>query len=186
MRKLNAIIGPLIIVLLAIHGIWGAFQLSGIIPGGSVVRKVLSYVMITAVALHIVAGIKLTIDTLSALRHSGKSYFKDNLEFWIRRISGFALIMFIIYHMAVFMAADGEFFRLQTFGALQLAAHILLVAALVIHLAFNIRPLFVALGIANREYVKDVVIIISVILAVCAAAFIIYYLRWNIMWRYGS
>ena len=58
MRKINAILGPLMIILLAVHGIWGAFQLSGIVPGGSVVRKVLSYIMIAAVAAHILIGIK--------------------------------------------------------------------------------------------------------------------------------
>lgn len=183
MRKINAILGPLMIILLAIHGIWGAFQLSGIVPGGSVIRKVLSYVMVAAVVLHILIGIKLTADTLIYLKRSGASYFKDNLEFWVRRISGLALILFIIWHMIVFMSSSGEIFRLQTFGGLQLAAHIMLVIALVIHLSFNIKPLFVALGIADRRFVKDVCVILAIILALCATGFIIYYLRWNVLWR---
>lgn len=186
MRKINAILGPLMIILLLIHGIWGSFQLLGIVPGGSMVRKVLSYIMIAAVAAHIIIGIKLTVDTFIALHRSGASYFKDNLEFWVRRISGLALILFIIYHMIIFMGSSGDIFRLHTFGGLQLAAHILLVIALIIHLIFNIKPLFVALGIANREYIKDAAIILTIILALCAAGFIIYYLRWNILWTYGG
>ena len=42
MRKINAILGPALIVLLLIHMISGAFQLYGLIPGGSTVRTVLS------------------------------------------------------------------------------------------------------------------------------------------------
>lgn len=186
MRKINAILGPLMIILLAVHGIWGAFQLSGLVPGGSVVRKVLSYIMIAAVAVHILIGIKLTADTLIALKNSGESYFKNNLEFWVRRISGFALILFIICHMIVFMGVNGEVFRLQTFGGLQLAAHILLTVTLIIHLVFNIRPLFIALGIADRRFITDAAIILTILLALCAVGFIVYYLRWNVLWRYGS
>ena len=186
MRKINAILGPLMIILLVIHGIWGTFQLSGIIPGGSIVRKVLSYIMVAAVVCHIIIGIKLTVDTLIAIKRSGASYFKDNLEFWVRRISGLALILFIIYHMLVFMGKNGEVFRLNSFGGVQLAAHILLVIALTIHLIFNIRPLFIALGITNREYIKDIAIILTVILVVCAVGFFIYYLRWNVFWSYGG
>ena len=186
MRKLNSIIGPAIIILLLIHGIWGAFQLTSIVPGGSTVRQVLSHVMVTLVIVHIIIGIKLTIDTLLAIRRSGASYWKGNELFWIRRVSGLALIVLIVYHMLVFMTSSGEIFRLNTFGGLQLAGHILLVIALIVHLAANIRPLCIALGIADRRYVRDVMIILSILLAVCAAAFVFYYLRWNFLWRYGG
>lgn len=186
MRKLNSIIGPAMIILLIIHGLWGAFQLSGVVPGGSAVRKILSYILVALVVLHIIIGIKLTLDTLIALKKSGASYFKNNLEFWIRRFSGLALILFICYHIFVFMSTSGEVFRLHVFGGVQLAAHILLTISLIIHLAFNIRPQFIAFGVTNKKYVKDVVIILSIILAACAIGFIVYYLRWNILWRYGS
>lgn len=186
MRKLNAVLGPLIIILLCIHGIWGAFQLSGIVPGGSTIKTVLSYVMVAAVALHILIGIKLTVDTLVAARRSGAFYFKNNQEFWIRRISGLAVILFIIYHMAVFMGGNEDIFRLRRFDGVSLAAHILLAVSLIIHLAFNVKPLFIALGIADRKYVKDVIIILAIILAFCAAGFIFYYFRWNILWKYGG
>ena len=186
MRKINAVLGPLMIILLVIHGVWGAFQLSGLIPGGSLIRAILSYILIATVAVHILIGIKLTADTLIACRRSGASYFKDNMEFWIRRISGLAMILFIIYHMCVFLGISDEVFRLRHFNGISLAASILLIISLIIHLAFNIKPLFIALGIADRKYVKDVVIVLSIVLAFCAAGFIIYYFRWNIFWKYGG
>ena len=186
MRRFNSIIGPAIIILFLIHAISGAFQLFGIIPGGSVIREILSYILVAAVALHMFIGIKLTADTLLACKKAGRSCFRDNTEFWIRRISGFALILFIIYHMCVFMSSSGEVFRLNNFGVLQMAAHILLTLALVIHLLMNIKPLFIALGISGRKYLKDVIIILSAVLLLCAAAFVIYYLRWNVLWTYGG
>ena len=186
MRKLNSILGPLLIVLLLIHGIWGAFQLASIVPGGSLIRKILSYVMVAALAIHVVIGIKLTADTLIAIRRSGASYWKGNELFWISRISGFTLIVLIIYHMFIFITPAGEVFRLNTFGGLQLAGHLLLVAALFIHLAVNIKPLCIALGISGRKFVRDIVIILSIVLLVFAAAFVFYYLRWNVVWRYGG
>ena len=186
MRKVNSIVGPVIIILFLIHAISGAFQLFGIIPGGETVREVLSYIMVAAVALHMFIGIKLTFDTMLSCKKSGRSYFKGNELFWIRRISGFALILFIIYHMCVFMSTDGEVFRLNNFGALQLTAHILLTLVMVLHLLMNIKPLFMALGIANRKYLIDVIIILAAVLLLCAAGFIVYYCRWNISWRYGG
>ena len=186
MRKVNSIVGPVIIVLFLIHAISGSFQLFGIMAGGSAVREILSYILVAAVALHMFIGIKLTASTMLACRKSGRSYFKGNELFWVRRISGFALILFIIYHMCVFMSADGEVFRLSNFGALQLIAHILLAIALVLHILLNIKPLLMALGIANRKYVIDVIIILAAVLLLCGAAFVVYYCRWNIFWRYGG
>lgn len=186
MRKINAILGPLLIVLLLIHVIWGSFQLTSLVPGGSVIRKILSYVMVCAVLLHIIIGIRLTADTITAARRSGTSYFKGNELFWIRRISGLAMIILIIYHVMIFTGSSGEAFRLHTFGIIQLAGSILLAAVLIIHLAVNIRPLCIALGIADRKYVKDVIIVLSIIMLLAAAAFVFYYLRWNYFWRYGG
>lgn len=186
MRKLNAILGPIMIVLLLIHGIWGSFQLASIVPGGSVIRKILSYIMIACVCGHIFIGIKLTADTLTSIKKSGAAYFKGNETFWLSRISGAALLIFIIYHMCIFMISEGEVFRLNTFSGIQLAGHIMLVLSLLIHLAVNIKPLCIALGITGRKYVRDIVIVLSIMMLVFAAAFVIYFLRWTVMWKLGG
>ena len=186
MRKINAILGPIMIILLLIHGIWGSLQLTSLTPGGAVLRSILSWIMVAAVALHIIIGIRLTVDTLIAIKKSGAAYFKGNEQFWIARISGLALLIFIIYHMCVFITPGGEIFRLNAFTGVQLAGHILLVLSLILHLAVNIKPLCIALGITSRKYGKDIVIILSVLLLVCAGAFIFYFLRWTVFWKYGG
>lgn len=187
MRKYNAVCSAAIILLLIIHAVAGIFQMTGVISGGNRVMKVLAYIMTGFVILHIIFGFRLTIETLFALHRAGKSYFRDNLEFWIRRISGFALVLLILYHVIIFTGKGAESFRLNMFGGLQLAGSILLVIALLVHICVNIRPLLISFGIAGkRVYVRDILFIISIIAAICAVAFIVYYLRWNITWRYGS
>ena len=85
MRKINAILGPLLIVLLLIHAISGAFQLYGIIPGGSVVRQILSHALLILVFVHAVIGIILTVQTLCSCRKAGVSYWKNNERFWLNQ-----------------------------------------------------------------------------------------------------
>lgn len=184
MRKLNAVLGPVMIVLLLIHVISGVFQLASIIPGGSLIRQILSMVLITAVTVHALIGVILTISTLRSIHKAGGAYLKNNESFWISRISGFVMLVLIIYHVMVFSGESGEVFRLQSFGWIQLAAHILLVLALAIHLVVNIRPLFISLGIENRKFIKDIMFVLVIIMLLCALGFIYYYLRWNILWRY--
>lgn len=186
MRKINAILGPALIVLLLIHIISGAFQLFGVIPGGMIIRTVLSYILLALTGIHAVIGVILTVQTLRCCRQEGKTCFKNNQRFWLSRISGFAMLLLIVYHVLVFTGESGAYFRLQAFGPLQLAAHVLLAAALFLHLATNIRPLYIALGIESRTFVKDTMVVLAIVILVCAAAFVVYYLRWNVQWRYGS
>ena len=185
LRKLNAILGPVMIVLLLFHGITGAFQLTSLMPGGSVIRSILTLVLVVCVVIHAVLGTILTVESLVIWHRAGVSYFKNNEAFWIRRITGFAMIILIVYHVLVFSGTSGEAFRLNSFGGLQLAAHILLALILAVHLIMNIQPLMIALGIENRKFIKDVMIVLSILMLLFALGFVAYYLRWNVLWRYG-
>jgi len=184
LRRINAILGAGIIILLLIHVVTGIFQLSGIMAGGSAVKTVLSFLLLAAVGAHAVIGIKLTFDTVKACRKSGKPYFKNNERFWLARISGFAILILVVFHIMIFKGKTGEAFRLNGFFGIQLAAHIMLVLSLIIHLVSNIKPLFIAFGIADRKYIKDILIVLSLVMLAAAAAFVVYYLRWNTLWMY--
>lgn len=184
MRKWNTIISIFIIILFLIHVIAGSFQLMKIIPGGNELMKNLSYFMLFLLAVHIIIGTKLTIDSIIIGRKSGRFYFKENALFWIRRITGFAMILLIVCHVVLF-TSKGEVFRLNNFDEVQLIFSILLVFTLLVHILANIRPLLIAFGFAGlRLYVKDVLLVLAIILLISAVAFVIYYLRWNITWRY--
>ena len=184
MRKLNTIVSLFLIILFLIHTIAGSFQLMKIIPGGNELMKDLSYFMLFLIGVHVIIGIKLTLDSVKVGIKSGKFYFRENAVFWIRRITGFAMIMLIICHVLLF-TSNGEIFRLNDFNEVQLVFSILLVFTLLIHILANIRPLLISFGISGfRLYIKDILLILAIISLFGAFAFVIYYLRWNIMWRY--
>jgi succinate dehydrogenase/fumarate reductase cytochrome b subunit len=184
MRRVNAITSVAIIVLFLIHGIAGAFQMMGFIPGGSSVRKALTWIMLLILIVHIVIGSILTVQTIRISQKSGVSYYKENGLFWLRRISGFILMLFIFLHLMVFMQTGSGFFRLGYFGMPQLIGQVIMLLALTVHLLCNIKPVAIALGIyGGKGYGKDIMLILSIVLIVCTVAFVVYYLRWNVLWR---
>ncbi len=180
MRKFNAILGMAITALFLFHAVFGSLQLSGIVNGGSVIMKIAATIMLVGILIHIVIGTKLTIDTVKAMKRSGVSYFRENRLFWIRRISGFALMVFIVSHIIVFagQTRDGVF-RLNLFDVPQLISSILLVLTLILHIITNIRPLMIALGADKaKNYAGDAAIVLSVLLLLAGAAFVVYFIRW--------
>jgi hypothetical protein len=140
--------------------------------------------MAVMIAVHTVIGIILTIHTLRISKKTGVSYLKENALFWIRRISGFVLMLLVSLHLAVFMQTGEGIFRLSYFGISELAGQVLMLFALAVHLLCNIKPISIALGLyGGTGYVRDILLILSTMLGFCALAFVIYYLRWNVLWR---
>lgn len=179
MRKCNAILGMGITALFAVHAIAGTFQLSGIIPGGSSLMKILAYVLMILIALHVIIGIILTIRSVRTALKAGAFYFRDNKLFWTRRLSGFALMLFIADHLLVFSNGNRAVIRLSFFGNFQLAMSILLVLALAIHILTCVRPALTGFGFEGRKgRAADLAFVLTVVLLLCAVAFFIYYLRW--------
>lgn len=183
MRKANAIVTVLIMVLFLIHMIWGGMELAGMIRGGSALFKVLSHTMILLIMIHIGIGIVTTVQTIRACRQSGVSYFRQNRLFWIRRISGFALMLFMICHIVIFTGTqESGTYRLSLFAGVQLATQILMVVCLLVHLLCNITPLRIALGIEDRHRFRtDVLLVLAILLLLAGIAFVVYYIRWKVI-----
>lgn len=184
MRKYNTVISILIIILFLIHAIAGSFKLLGIVQGGSPILRIISFTMLILIIAHILIGIKLTIDSIKIGRKSGKFYLRENALFWTRRVTGFAMILLIICHVIMF-TNRGEVFRLNSFKEVQLVLSVIFVLTLLVHLLTNIKPLLISFGISGiRIYIKDILLVLAIILLISTFAFVIYYLRWNILWRY--
>jgi succinate dehydrogenase/fumarate reductase cytochrome b subunit len=184
MRKGNAVVSVAILIMFLIHAVGGSFQLMGLMPGGSALMETLSWIMVALVAVHMLIGIILTVKTVHISKRAGVHYWKENIVFWIRRISGFALMLLVLLHFVLFVQTGEGIFRLNDFDLPQLVGQALMLLALAIHLLCNIRPLAVALGLnGGSGYGRDVLFILSVVLAFCALAFVVYYLRWNVLWR---
>ncbi len=180
MRRFNAILAMGIVVLFFIHAITGAFSIAGISHGGGAWFSYLAIIMVILIALHAVIGIKLTIDSLIACKRAGTSYFKENKLFWARRISGFAIMILVIFHITIFSGStQSGAFRLNYFGIAELTAQILMVISIAFHVITNVKPHMVALGSKNlKKYTADILIVISIVLLFIIVAFIIYFLRW--------
>lgn len=180
MRKWNAALSISIIILFLIHAVIGGFQLSGIFSGGNSIMTVLAWLMVCLIVLHTLFGCILTAQTLSAQKKAGAVYWKENRLFWLRRISGFAVMLLILTHLVIFFGKSGTGFRLHLFGGAELLTQILLVAAIAVHILTNIRPLMLGFGIRKfHTFMLDILLIISVLLVFAAAAFLIYYIRWQ-------
>jgi hypothetical protein len=173
--------------LLLLHGIAGGFQLMGLIPGSSSLLEVLAWLMLALLAAHIVIGVVLTARTLRVSARAGAAYVRANALFWVRRLSGFALALLLLLHLLVFVWTGAGVFRLHDFGAQELLGQLLLLGALAVHLLCDVKSLAIALGLhSGRGYGRDVLLILAVVMVFCALAFVIYYLRWNVLWRLGA
>ena len=180
MRKWNAILSMAILALFLLHAVVGGFQLMGLLPGGLNVMTVLAYVMLALIALHTLIGIKLTVDSLMAAKKAGVSYWKENRLFWARRISGFSIMALLFFHLTAFGDYSGAAYRLQWFDTAKLVTQLLLVAAIALHVISNVKPMLISFGIRSlKDRAGEILLILSVLLLFMAAAFIVYYIRWN-------
>lgn len=178
MRKWNAVLSLSALVLLLIHGVLESFLLMG---SDSVPPKWLPLLAVALLIVHVVVGLKYTIDSLRIWHKTGAGYFQENKLFWTRRISGFVILALVFFHFGAFgSVVDGKY-QILVFTGAKLTAHLLLVAAMALHIITNIRPLMVSLGVrGGRSRLGSVLFLLSVLLLFMAAAFIVYYLRWNV------
>lgn len=183
MRRINAVITMCIMILFVIHIIWGGMVLLGMVKGGSPAFSVMSRMLLVLVGIHMIIGTVLTIKTISAVRRAGVFYPKENMLFLIRRISGFALMFFVAVHVFLFMGTgDVGVYRLRLFDAAGLISQILMVVTLLLHVAVNINPLRIALGLSDKADVKgDIAIVLAILLLVSGIAFFVYFLRWRVI-----
>lgn len=180
MTRVNAVLAAGIVVLFVIHAVSGAFLMTGAMPGGNMVLKVLSQVMLCMVCAHVVIGCVLTGRSIVAWRKSGVAYFSQNKLFWARRISGLAVLVLIVAHVTEFLGTgQGISFRLNLFDTTQLVFALLFVACLAVHVLCNIKPALISLGaVRTQRFSGDILAVLSIVLLVAAVAFVIYFIRW--------
>ena len=178
MRKFNAVLTAVIMVLFLLHAILGGFQLIGV---GATALKTIAWISVGLIAIHVILGTKMTIDSLRVWKKTGVGYFKENKIFWARRISGFAVMILLVFHLTAF-SSGGAIYRLQWFTTFRLVTQLLLVVSIAVHVITNVRPMLISFGVKSlRPYVGDILVVLTVLLLFMAAAFVIYYLRWNVV-----
>ncbi|MBR3326365.1 MAG: hypothetical protein IKG22_03480 [Atopobiaceae bacterium] len=179
LRMTNAVLAAAMIVLFAMHGVGNSFELFGV---GMPTSKMLARAVATLAVVHAVLGVVLTLATVRAQRKAGVSYVRLNKRFWAIRLSGLALAVFVVFHMMTFLQVGGGAYRLREFGGFELATNLGLVLCMAVHVLCSARPLAISLGInAPRSRAADLVFALSLVLLVTAAAFVVYYLRWDVI-----
>ena len=149
MRKFNALLTVLILIFALPHAIFGSFQMLGV---GNTALKAVSWAAMGLILIHTAISAKLTWDTITAQKSAGVSYFRENKLFWSRRISGFAVMVLLAFHLTAFgYYTEENAYRLQWFTMGKLTAQILLLMAVAVHVISNIKPLFLSFGIRNRK-----------------------------------
>ena len=179
-RQLNAIVTVAIFVLFCIHAVVNTLLLADIIT--MPVNKVITWAMAVLVCVHVVVGIVVTVETFRAQREAGASYPGLNKRFWAVRISGVAIVAFIVIHVLLLGPQPAGSPFLHPFHGAELAVSLLLVASLAVHVFCNAVPLMVSLGVcSDRGRAIDFCIVAGVILVISAVGFVLYYLRWMVM-----
>ena len=178
MRRWNAILTAALLALFLLHAILGGFQLLGI---GPTALQGVAWAALALACAHTAIGIKLTADSVRVWKKTGVGYFRQNKLFWARRVSGFAVMVLLVFHMTAFGYTNNGAYRLRWFTDARLAAQLLLIVTLAVHVLTNVRPMLISFGIRElKQYAGDILFVLSVLLLFMAAAFVVYYLRWNV------
>lgn len=177
MRKLNAILTAVIMALFVIHGVLGALNMFDV---AVIIAKTISYGMVVLIAVHTVLSVILTVQSVKVWKRTGAPYLKENKIFWSRRISGFALMLLIPFHMFSFGATVDGVYSLYFFSGMKLAASILFVLCLAVHIISNVKPMLISFGVRKlKPRAGDILFFLSILLVIAVAAFIVYFIRWN-------
>ena len=144
------------------------------------IPEVLSRTALTLTGIHAVISSALTVKTLRIRKKAGAGYFKENLMFWARRISGFAIIIPLVMHVVIFTGTtNGEMYRLVVFDIGRLISQLLFAATLLLHLVINLNPLLMGMGVRQHKGLSgDLCFVLSVVLLLASVGFLIYYIRW--------
>lgn len=179
MRKLNVCISLALCLLFALHLVMGSFMLLGIGHNGG---RLLALAGVALLAVHLVLS---GCSTGRTLRRLGwlrlVQYGRENRLFWLRRLSGLAIILLLVGHVGLFgTVVDGQYvlFDFTWPKALLQGAFL---TALCLHIGTNIRPLFVSLGWSRiQERCRDCYVSLGIIYLFSILALSIYYAGWQV------
>ncbi|MCR4611718.1 MAG: hypothetical protein K5644_07450 [Lachnospiraceae bacterium] len=175
MKKINAIVSIVILILFTFHMTESGLALVGIYLVPIQIVNVLAWIMVGLVALHAIMGLISVIDSVK--RSKDVSYGRENRLFWIRRDSGFVLLALIVCHVVIFMTGGMNVTQQMP---LQMILSVLMVITLMIHILTNIKPLWIALGFyseVGKIVMSAVMIIILAVLVFAMVAFSVYFLH---------
>ena len=140
MKKFNSFLARFMLVLLALHGLMGAFTLLRLTASN---WKPLSYILLAALLLHGILGILLSKDAVREGMRTGRWYLKENASFWLIRLSGFIILLSVWFHLTAYTTTVNDVFFLRAFPTLRFFSQINFIAAILIHHLCATKPLMI-------------------------------------------
>lgn len=177
MRKWNNILARVILILFLLHAFMGSLMLLGV---SDLSVRPLSWLLLAAVAAHGVLGILSTIRAVKSGRHSGKWYLQQNAAYWTKRFSGLAILILLGFHITAYTTTIGSHFYLKEFTFGRMAAQILLILSIFVHLAVSVKAMLIAKGVRQfKERTIDWMMVLSLLMLFFAVAVIFYFIQWQ-------
>ena len=178
MRKWNNILARVIIVLFLLHALMGSLMLLGL---SNISFKPLSWLLFAAVIAHGILGILATVQAVKSGQNSGKWYVRQNAAYWTKRFSGLAILILLCFHISAYTTTVGGAFFLKEFTFGRMAAQLLLILSIFIHLAVSVKSTLIAKGVVKfKERTVDWMMVLSLMMLFFAAAVVIYFIQWQI------
>ncbi len=177
MRKINAVLTAVIMLIFVLHAVTGSLNMMNIAP---IITRIEAYIMLGLICVHVVLSAILSVKSVRVWKTTGAPYFKENILFWTRRLSGVVIMILIAFHTTAFRSETAGAVTLPYFGVFRLVTQLLLVASIAVHIITNVKPMLISFGIKKlKPRAGDILFFLSAVLLVAAIAFIIYFIRWN-------
>ena len=176
-RRWNSWLGKLLIFLLFLHGLAAGYMLAALEYISWV--KPVGYAACAALAVHTVFAVILSIDTWRAGR-SGRWYMRENVVFWLRRLTGLSLLFFLFFHFGAYGSMVGGRYVLRAFTFPLYAAQVGLLLAAVLHVGVSMKGMLVADGVTRFQMWRNIsFLVLAAFLLATSIAVTMYYLAWN-------
>ena len=178
MRKWNNILARVILVLFLLHALMGSLMLLGM---SNISWKPLSWLLLAAVIAHGVLGVLATVQAVKSGKISGKWYLRQNAAYWTKRFSGLAILLLLFFHISAYTTTVGGAFFLKEFTFGRMAAQLLLIFSIFLHLAVSVKSMLIAKGVVKfKERTSDWMMVLSLLMLFFAAAVVIYFIQWQV------
>lgn len=178
MRKWNNLLARLILVLFLLHALMGSLMLLGL---SNISFAPLSWLLLAAVVTHGVLGVLATVRAMKSGKVSGKWYLRQNAGYWTKRFSGLAILILLCFHVSAYTMTVGDAFFLKEFTFGRMAAQLLLLLSIFVHLSISIQSMLIANGVVKfKERTVDWMLVLSLLTLFFAAAVVVYFLQWQI------
>ena len=178
MRKWNNMLARVIIVLFLLHALMGSLMLLGM---SNISWKPLSWLLLAAVIAHGVLGTLATVQAVKSGKANGKWYLRQNAAYWTKRFSGLAILILLFFHISAYTTTVNGTFFLKEFTFGRMAAQLLLIASIFLHLAVSVKSMLIAKGVVKfKERTVDWMMVLSLLMLFFAVAVVIYFIQWQV------